>query len=134
MSEQNNDVCIICQEHGTLQNYIIENTNCKCKYYYHESCFPPARRIKCPMCTKEIQHVTIEIPAPSAPPAPSRLTIPPVSYPIVQPNLTPLLSSQTPIVGQRVQIDKRKIPGCICATIIIIAIVITLVLIIGHGN
>jgi hypothetical protein len=46
------------------------------------------------------------------------------------------LSSQPPqlVSGQGTRFDKRKIPGCICASIIIIAVLIVLILVIGHSN
>lgn len=136
MIKMSDDVCIICQEQGTLQNYIIENKNCKCKYYYHELCFPPSRRKKCPMCAKEItqslqqEHNQVEIRIiPTAPLA-------------VQPNQIPLLNSQPPPVQRltvtppapRIQIQKQKIPGCICASIILIALITVMIIIIEHGK
>lgn len=128
MSEQHNDVCIICQEHGTLQNYIVENKNCKCRYYYHETCFPPSRRKKCPMCAKEISDISIEIPAPSAPPAAA-------SAPAPQPNQIPLLRSQPLNIHEHLATRKQIFKGCICGSLVLIAIVVVVFTLINeYGN
>lgn len=131
--EQENDRCIICQEEGTHNNYLTENTACTCKYYYHETCFPKERRKKCPLCSRDIQkdHVAIRVQPPMTnsrlgPGQPIRL---PATAPPIVTNRIPLLSS-SPTTIQRATprpMDTKsalKLIGILCALGIIIAFVI----------
>jgi hypothetical protein len=109
MVEQEPDSCIICQEEGTVEKYLVQNLDCTCKYFYHESCFPQERRKRCPLCTREIKRQSVAVVVHEAPMTMSGLRVVPTAPPavpgrvIVGNNRVPLLSSQPYRVQQRVQ-------------------------------
>jgi hypothetical protein len=108
MVEQEADSCIICQEEGTVEKYLVQNLDCACKYFYHESCFPPERRKRCPICAREIKRESILVTVHETPMTMSGLRVVPTAPPavpgqVVMNNRVPLLSSQPYRIQQRVQ-------------------------------
>jgi hypothetical protein len=132
--EQEADSCIICQEEGSAENYLIENRDCTCKYYYHEKCFPQERRKKCPLCSREIKREHVAIRVNNPPLTMSRLaaTEPPtIPVNVSRPNQIPLLSSRPPSTNNPQNERKKKI-STILLTIGIIAIVIFIIVTISQ--
>lgn len=110
MVEQEADSCIICQEEGTVEKYLVQNLDCACKYFYHESCFPQERRKRCPLCAKEIKRESIIVAVREPPRTMSGLRVVPTAPPaipgrVVTNNRVPLLSSQPYRVQERVQMS-----------------------------
>lgn len=110
------DTCLICQEEGTVEKYLLENRDCTCKYFYHEQCFPPERRKRCPMCAREIKsrdgsrrqdHIAVAVRV--APMTVTRLM--PTAPPPTIPNRVPLLSSrpvQNVVIAQDINTERSR--------------------------
>ena len=110
MVNQETDTCIICQDEGTVEKYLIENMDCTCKYFYHEICFPPDRRKKCPLCSKEIKKESVAVVVREPPRTQTALRVTPSAPPavpgrVVMNNRIPLLSSQPYRMQERIQMS-----------------------------